>query len=101
MNEFLMKIEKIRITEVEEFYNRKDEIKEIYQNFDYATKEIYKWYYYFQFCLLKNPLKELLWQYISLEELDAFEKVKLSNEYFDFCRKKKKLIERQSQIDNF
>ena len=84
MTEFLEKIKDIRFTEVDEFYKRKDEIKEKYQELDNETKEIYKWYFYFQLCLLKNPLKEMLWTFLNMN-CDIYFIAEMSNEYRLFC----------------
>ena len=90
MTEFLEKIKDIRFTEVDEFYKRKDEIKEKYQELDNETKEIYKWYFYFQLCLLKNPLKEMLWTFLNMN-CDIYFIAEMSNQYRLFCRKRNKM----------
>lgn len=98
MREFLEKIQDIRFTEVDEFYDRKDEIKEKYQELDDGTKEIYKWYFYFQFCLLKNPLKEMFWTYLNMN-CDIYFMAEMTNEYRLFCRKRKKMVENYDEFD--
>ena len=98
MTEFLEKIKDIRFTEVDEFYKRKDEIKEKYQELDNETKEIYKWYFYFQLCLLKNPLKEMLWTFLNMN-CDIYFIAEMSNEYRLFCRKRNKMYESNDEFD--
>ena len=98
MTEFLEKIKDIRFTEVDEFYKRKDEIKERYQELDNETKEIYKWYFYFQLCLLKNPLKEMLWTFLNMN-CDIYFIAEMSNEYRLFCRKRNKMYEIDDEFD--
>ena len=98
MTEFLEKIKDIRFTEVDEFYKRKDEINEIYQELDNETKEIYKWYFYFQLCLLKNPLKEMLWTFLNMN-CDIYFIAEMSNEYRLFCRKRNKMYEIDDEFD--
>ena len=98
MTEFLERIKDIRFTEVDEFYKRKDEIKEKYQELDNETKEIYKWYFYFQLCLLKNPLKEMLWTFLNMN-CDIYFIAEMSNEYRLFCRKRNKLYEIDDEFD--
>lgn len=98
MTEFLEKIKDIRFTEVDEFYKRKDEIKEKYQELDNETKEIYKWYFYFQLCLLKNPLKEMLWTFLNMN-CDIYFIAEMSNEYRLFCRKRNKMYEIDDEFD--
>lgn len=98
MTEFLERIKDIRFTEVDEFYKRKDEIKEKYQELDNETKEIYKWYFYFQMCLLKNPLKEMLWTFLNMN-CDIYFIAEMSNEYRLFCRKRNKMYEIDDEFD--
>ena len=98
MTEFLEKIKDIRFTEVDEFYKRKDEIKEKYQELDNETKEIYKWYFYFQLCLLKNPLKEMWWTFLNMN-CDIYFIAEMSNEYRLFCRKRNKMYEIDDEFD--
>ena len=98
MTEFLEKIKDIRFTEVDEFYKRKDEIKEKYQELDNETKEIYKWYFYFQLCLLKNPLKEMLWTFLNMN-CDIYFIAEMCKEYRLFCRKRNKMYEIDDEFD--
>ena len=98
MTEFLERIKDIRFTEVDEFYKRKDEIKEKYQELDNETKEIYKWYFYFQLCLLKNPVKEMLWTFLDMN-CDIYIIAEMSNEYRLFCRKRNKMYEIDDEFD--
>ena len=99
MEEFLELIEDIRFTTVDDFYKRKEYIKIRYFELNRSTREVYKWYFYFQFCLLKNPLKELLWNYINEEKNITLEK-NLENSYNNFCKKRKKKQECNNQFDN-
>ena len=101
MRKILRIIESIEFTEVDEFYEKKDYIKQKYQELDMEAKEIYKWYFYFQLCLLKNPLKELLWTYINNQEENMYLSSDLSREYRLFCEKRKKQKIEESQIDKF
>ena len=98
MTEFLEQIKDIRFTEVDEFYKRKDEIKEKYQELDNETKEIYKRYSYFQLCLLKNPLKDMLWTFLNMN-CDIYFIAEMSNEYRLFCRKRNKMYEIDDEFD--
>jgi len=98
MEKFLELIKDIQFTTVDEFYKKKKYIKKRYLKLDEGTKQIYKWYFYFQFCLLKNPLKEMFWTYLNQEEY-IFES-ELEHQYEIFCSRRKiqKIIE--SKIDN-
>lgn len=81
MKDLLERIEKARFTTTDEVFTRRKEIREIVQSFDLDTLEVYKWYFFFQLCLLKNPLKELLWTYIAKQNLTSKEEIDLCNEY--------------------
>lgn len=98
MTEFLEQIKDIRFTEVDEFYKRKEEIREKYQELDDGIKEIYKWYFYFQFCLLKNPLKEMFWTYLNIN-CDIYFMADMSHEYRLFCKKRNKIYESDDEFD--
>lgn len=67
MKDFMDKIKEISFTSFQEIYDMKSKAKKIYASFDSETKEIYKWYYYHQLCLMTNKkmcLKDCLWLYI-------------------------------------
>lgn len=98
MEEFLKLIEEIRFNDPDEFFRKKIIIKEKYQKLDRSTKEIYKWYFYFQLCLLKNPLKELFWTFLN-EEVDVLFYSNLNNEYRLFCNRRKRQMQEESEID--
>lgn len=105
MKEILERIKEVRFTTTDEIYSRKDEIREIVQTFDYDTLEVYKWYFFFQLCLLKNPLKELLWNYLVREKVTLQARSDLCVEYRKYkerCMKiaqyQKKKEEEQEQL---
>lgn len=99
MERFLELINDIQFTTVDEFYKKREYIKRKYNELDAGSKEIYKWYFYFQFCLLKNPLKEMLWTYLN-EENYIFENImEAQYELFYSKRRIQKIIE--NKIDNF
>lgn len=84
MQEFLDKIENIRFVDVDELFVKKKYIREMYSEKEQSVKEIYKWYFYFQLCMLRNPLKSLFWGYINGENnLDE-----LNFAYINFCNKR-------------
>lgn len=86
----LKEIECIRFENVDELFVKKASIREKYRNLDYNIKEIYKWYFFYQLCLVKNPLKELLWDYLNGK--DVSEKVNFA--YIDFCNKRDSFLRR-------
>lgn len=87
MDEFLERIMEIRFADVDDLYNRRAEIHEKYMKLDLATKQIYKWYFFYELCLLRNPLKRLLWDYLNNPTMAN---VELIFEYKLFCKKRKK-----------
>lgn len=95
MKDDLETIEMIKFTTPDEFYENKEEIKEIYKTLSKKGKEIYKWYFFYELCMLKNPLKEMFWEYLNLDELDIYFVSNLSNQYLLFCRRRN----RQAEID--
>jgi len=89
--------------DIDDLYNKKLEIREKYALLDYPTKQIYKWFFYYQLCLLKNPLKRLLWEYISgINDISVF--VNLTYEYKKFCEKRNKMYPPEEvgiEFDNY
>lgn len=85
MEGLIESIKEMEFSTVEELYDKKDEIREKYLTLDYNTARIYKWYFFYQLCLLDYKLKSLMWDYIcgiSGQELH------LRLAYMDFKRKK-------------
>ena len=64
MEGIIENIKEMEFSTVEELYERKEEIRDKYQSLDYNTQRIYKWYYFYQLCLLDYKLKSLMWDYI-------------------------------------
>lgn len=97
MREIMIKIGKISFSSFDEIYEKKDKAREMYKNFDQDTKEVYKWYYYHQLCIMKcskkEPLKDYLWLYIAgVNNLSVLKK-----EYNKFYKKNKKIREREAK----
>lgn len=92
MEEILERIRDARFTTTDEIYAKRVEIREIVQSYDYDTQEIYKWYFFFQLCILKNPLKTLLWNYVIKETINKKDEEKLTLEYCAYKRKCKKIL---------
>lgn len=87
MKEIMEKIGVISFVSFEEAYNKKDFIKKVYSKLDIDTKEVYKWYFYKQLCLMtskKMGLKDYLWLYIVGKENIT---EKLEEEYAKFREK--------------
>lgn len=87
MKEFMLAIEDIRFDNIDELFVRKAYIKDKYLSMKQDMKELYKWYYFYQLCLLKNPLKSAMWDYLNGFDVGT----KLNDEYILFCEKRDKL----------
>lgn len=101
MKEIMEKIGIISFVSFDEIYNKRDFARKTYATFDQDTKEVYKWYYYHQLCLMTNkkmPLKDYLWLYIAGR--DNIKK-ELKKEYTKFYKKREKIISKEGKyIDN-
>ena len=97
MREIMENIGTISFTSFQEAYDKRDFIKEQYSKLNLDAKEVYKWYFYHQLCLMTNKkmcLKDCLWSYIvgkdNIEE-------KLCEEYGKFNKKVTKMKEKYAQ----
>lgn len=82
-------IKGIEFDSVEGLFDRKDEIRSKFQKMDKNTQRIYKWYFFYQLCLLDYELKSLLWDYLC--GIEGCE-LPLRLAYMDFKKKKKNII---------
>ena len=90
MSEFYNSVQGLMFKDVDDLYARKMEIREKYEQLDYPTKQIYKWFFYYQLCFLRNPLKRLLWDFIcGSKELKM--QLELPQEYRKFCEKRNRM----------
>jgi hypothetical protein len=90
MNDFYNNVQGLTFKDVDDLYARKMQIREKFATLDYQTKEIYKWFFYYELCMLKNPLKRLLWDFIcGSKELSM--QLELPKEYRKFCEKRKRI----------
>lgn len=96
MNEFYNSVQGLMFKDVDDLFARKMEIREKYLVLDYPTKQIYKWFFYYQLCLLRNPLKRLLWDFINGSN-DLQTIWDLSNEYKKFCNKRNKIYPKNEE----
>ena len=90
MMEVLKEIEHIRFENVDELFVRKAIIRQDYLELEPKIKELYKWYFFYQMCMIKNPLKELLWDYLNDKDVSD----KLNVAYIDFCNKRDSFLKR-------
>lgn len=94
MREFLNIIDSIRFTTVDEFFENKEKLRKNYEKLDIEYKELYKWYFFYQLCLLKNPLKSMMWDYLHYNEHIKDNVSLLDLEYIRFCDDRSNMIER-------
>ncbi len=92
----------IEFDSVEGLFDRKDEIRSKFQKMDKNTQRIYKWYFFYQLCLLDYELKSLLWDYLC--GIEGCE-LPLRLAYMDFKKKKEKyhlkyLLEEQKKKES-
>lgn len=98
MNEFYKSVQGLMFRDVDDLYARKMQIREKYATLDYSTKQIYKWFFYYQLCMLRNPLKRLLWDFVcGSKELKM--QMNLPKEYKKFCEKRKKMYPKPEEDD--
>ena len=71
------------------FFEKKEDIKEIYDNFAIEQKEIYRMYVY-SLPFMKDDIKDLIWEYLNGYEESKFD---LSKEY----RKAKEKLEKRKK----
>lgn len=95
-------IKGIEFDSVEGLFDRKDEIRSKFQKMDKNTQRIYKWYFFYQLCLLDYELKSLLWDYLC--GIEGCE-LPLRLAYMDFKNKKEKyhqkyLLEEQKKKES-
>ena len=85
---FLLEINDMRFTTVDDLFIKKVHIKERIAELDKEYLELYKWYFFYQLCMLKEPLKTLMWDFVC--GYDNI--VDLTNEYRLFCEKRNKIM---------
>lgn len=97
MEEILERIKKARFTTTDEIYAKREEIRKVVQMYDLDTLEVYKWYFFFQLCLLKNPLKSMLWDYLVRENVGLDDEVNLTKEYRNYKERCQQILKYQSK----
>lgn len=89
-NKILLELNGLYFLTPNELYNKIDDIKEQYHNLDKEYKDIYKWFFFYQLCLLKdtkdNPIKSNFWNYIN--GVITKDVLNISYFYFVSCQKK-------------
>lgn len=93
---FLKDIVGVDFFDMEDLFKNRELIRRNYESLSTDYKRVYKWYFYFKLCLIKNPLKDLMWSYIA--GCNGFED-ELMLEYVGFISKKRAIIEKQRRED--
>lgn len=94
MRDFFIIIKDMRFISVDDFFEKKDILINNYNKLDPDNKELYKWYFFYQLSILKNPLKRLMWEYLNGEEHIKDGVNLLDLEYIRFCDDRSNMIER-------
>lgn len=87
MEGLIESIREIEFGTIEELFENRAEIKEKFQELDKDTQRVYKWYFFYQLCLLDYSLKSLMWDYLC--DINGAE-LQLRLAYMDFKRKQAK-----------
>ena len=88
LDNFMLKIDHITFENIDDLYSRRNNIRNDYASLNFNEKQIYKWYFFYQLCLLKNPLKKIAWEYVNGADRD----IEFYNCYKDFLIKRNKII---------
>lgn len=87
VKEFMGEIEGMRFIGIDDLFLIKQDIRKKYRELEKEYKEMYKWYFFFQLSLLKNPLKSTMWNYINGEN----NAIDLDIAYNSFCTRREKI----------
>lgn len=87
INEFINKIEGMQFFYVDDFYLKKEQIKDKYESLSYEEKSVYKWYFFYQLCFVKGKMKSLLWDYVNGKKENA----EIDKEYNLYCKRRKEV----------
>lgn len=95
MKEFLelLKDNQLTFESLDEFYVKKNFIKEKYQSLDIDVKYLYKMYFFTQLCTIKNKYKATLWAF--LNDNATYEDANLI--YIEFCNYRDNLFKKKAK----
>lgn len=71
MEDFLINIQMAQFISIDDFMLNRERIREEYNKLENSYKAVYKWYFFYQLCILKfkdsnkNYLKDLSWMYLN------------------------------------
>ena len=94
MDVFIKKIDEMRFLGLDDLFIKKKQIKRAYDELEFSEKEIYKWYFFYQLCLVrwrnkeKIGIKDAFWDYLngktSPEQINGI--------YLEYCNYKDKNV---------
>lgn len=87
IKEFMNEINDMRFIGIDDLFVKKTEVRHKFRELSDEYKELYKWYFFYQLCLLKNPLKSNMWNYV-IGENNA---IVLDEAYNSFCDRREKM----------
>lgn len=84
---FMYSLDDMQFISLDDFFIKKKKIKEKFDKMSYFEREIYKWYFFYQLCLVKwkskdgKYIKESFWSYLCDRENDN----EINRLYLEFC----------------
>ena len=94
MDILMAKFENMRFLGLDDLFIKKKIIKKAYDELNFSEKEIYKWYYFYQLCMVrwrnkdKISIKDAFWDYFN----DKASPELINSLYLDFCNYKDKNV---------
>ena len=81
---------------VDDLYRKIEIVRENYQKLDFSLQRFYKWYFFYQLCIVNYSLKSVLWTYIT-HKGENYEKLlqNINEEYEKFKIRKENLFKSQ------
>lgn len=87
ISSLMSEMEDMRFISVDDFFVKKRAIKSRFNLLSYDEKEVYKWYFFYQLCIVrfrdseKRPIKDVFWDYLNdLAPSELVNKI-----YLDYC----------------
>lgn len=86
----MSKFEKMRFIGLDDLFIKKKQIKNAYEELEFPEKEVYKWYFFYQLCLVrwrnkeKKSIKDVFWDYLNGKAPSEL----INSIYLEFCNYK-------------
>ena len=84
------KFEKMRFLTLDDLFIKKRQVKNSYEKLDVYEKEVYKWYFFYQLCMVrwknkdKIGIKDAFWDYLNGKVSPEL----INSIYIEFCNYK-------------